>query len=109
MRFKFSNVPLPLENTVMSENTLRMIKEHNIKWVDLRSTDFGGNEQHITVTASSVDVDVFVDVCMYDGSSCTGWNRIDVADMIMRPDDSTCFIGPSMEDVTLILRCHIIA
>lgn len=92
----------------MSENTLRMIKEHNIKWVDLRFTDFNGKEQHITIPASSVDDDFFEDGQMFDGSSFTGWKGIDASDMIMMPDDSTCFLDPFMEDRTLILRCDII-
>src|SRR5690554_7447763 len=78
----------------MSENTLQMIEEYNVKWVDLRFTDFKGKEQHITIPASSVDEDLFEDGQMFDGSSFTGWKGIDASDMIMMPDDSTPFIDP---------------
>ena len=30
----------------MSENTLKMIKDNDVKWVDLRFTDPRGKEQH---------------------------------------------------------------
>ncbi|HEY5647036.1 MAG TPA: hypothetical protein VIS76_13885, partial [Pseudomonadales bacterium] len=39
----------------MSENTLKMIKDHDVKWVDLRFTDPKGKEQHTTIPAARVD------------------------------------------------------
>src|SRR5690554_8133245 len=85
-----------------------MIKEYNVKWVDLSFTDFKGKGQHITIPASSVDEDLFEDGQMFDGSSFTGWKGIDASDMIMMPDDRTPFIDRFMEDTTLVLRCDII-
>ena len=35
----------------MSDNTLKMISDHDVKWVDLRFTDPRGKEQHTTVPA----------------------------------------------------------
>ena len=32
----------------MSEKTLNLIKEHDVKWVDMRFTDSRGKEQHVT-------------------------------------------------------------
>src|SRR5690554_1319843 len=92
----------------MSENTLQMIKEYNVKWVDLRFTDFKDKEQHITIPASSVDKDVFEDGQMFDRYYFTGWKCIDPSDMIIMPDDSMHFIDLFMEDTTLVLRCDII-
>ena len=92
----------------MSENTLNLIKEHDIKWVDLRFTDTKGKEQHVTIPSRYVDEEFFENGQMFDGSSISGWKGINESDMILLPDDSTCFIDPFFEDKTLILRCDII-
>ena len=34
---------------------LDLIKENNIKWIDLRFTDTKGKEQHVSVAAEEVD------------------------------------------------------
>lgn len=92
----------------MSEHTLNLIQEKNVKWIDLRFTDFKGKEQHLTIPASVVNEDFFEDGQMFDGSSFAGWKGIDASDMIMMPDANSCFIDPFMEDVTLVVRCDII-
>lgn len=39
----------------MSENTLKLIQEHDARWVDLRFTDTQGKEQHVTVPVREID------------------------------------------------------
>ena len=92
----------------MSEKTLNMIKDNNIKWVDLRFTDPRGKEQHTSVPAARIDADSFADGFMFDGSSIAGWKSIDQSDMILMPDDSTSVIDPFTEEATLLLRCDVI-
>jgi glutamine synthetase len=92
----------------MSSKTLKMIKEHEVKWVDLRFTDPKGKEQHTTVPASRVDEDSFQDGFMFDGSSIAGWKSINESDMILMPDDPTSVLDPFRDETTLILRCDII-
>ncbi|WP_221793139.1 glutamate--ammonia ligase [Oceanobacter mangrovi] len=92
----------------MSENTLNLIKENDVKWVDLRFTDTKGKEQHVTIPASYVNEDFFETGQMFDGSSIAGWKGINESDMILMPDDTTAFLDPFTEDATLILRCDII-
>ena len=58
----------------MSENTLKLIKDNDVKWVDLRFTDPRGKEQHTTFPVSAVSKDSFEDGFMFDGSSIAGWN-----------------------------------
>ena len=41
----------------MSERTLNLIKDNDIRWVDLRFTDTRGKEQHVSIPASQVDED----------------------------------------------------
>ena len=92
----------------MSENTLKLIKEYDVKWVDLRFTDPKGKEQHTTVPAHRVDADALTDGFMFDGSSIAGWKAINESDMILMPDDSTAVIDPFRDDTSLNLRCDIV-
>ncbi|WP_305857514.1 glutamate--ammonia ligase [Balneatrix alpica] len=92
----------------MSEQSLKLIKEHGVKWVDLRFTDFKGKEQHVTVPAKYVDEDFFDNGQAFDGSSISGWKGIQASDMIIRPDDSTSVLDPFTEEPTLILYCDVI-
>ena len=43
----------------MSNETLKLIKDNEARWVDLRFTDTKGKEQHVTIPASTVDEDFF--------------------------------------------------
>ena len=92
----------------MSERTLNLIKDNDIRWVDLRFTDTRGKEQHVSIPASQVDKDFFEDGKMFDGSSIAGWKGINESDMILMPDDSTSVIDPFTDDATVILRCDIV-
>ena len=92
----------------MSENTLNMIKENDVKWVDLRFTDTKGKEQHVTIPVKEIDEGFFEDGKMFDGSSISGWKGINESDMILMPDDSTAVIDPFTDDTTMNLRCDIV-
>jgi glutamine synthetase len=92
----------------MSDKTLKMIKDHDVKWVDLRFTDPKGKEQHTTVPAQRLDADALQDGFMFDGSSIAGWKTINESDMILMPDDETAVIDPFRDDSTLNLRCDIV-
>lgn len=92
----------------MSERTLNLIKDNDIRWVDLRFTDTRGKEQHVSIPSSYVDEDFFEDGKMFDGSSIAGWKGINESDMILMPDDSTSVIDPFTDDATIILRCDIV-
>lgn len=92
----------------MSQKSLAIITEHQVKWVDLRFTDTQGKEHHITIPASYVDEEFFENGQMFDGSSMPGWKGVNESDMIMRPDDSTAVLDPFTDEVTLILQCDII-
>lgn len=92
----------------MSEKTLKLIKEHDVKWVDLRFTDTKGKEQHVTIPATEIDEGFFEDGKMFDGSSISGWRGINESDMILMPDDATAVIDPFTDDITMNLRCGIV-
>ena len=92
----------------MSENTLNLIKENDVTWVDLRFTDTKGKEHHVSIPSRYVDEEFFETGQMFDGSSINGWKGINESDMILMPDDSTAYMDPFTEDATLVLRCDII-
>ncbi|MEZ5507529.1 MAG: glutamate--ammonia ligase [Gammaproteobacteria bacterium] len=92
----------------MSGKTLSLIKENNVRWVDLRFTDTKGKEQHVTYPASSIDADSFVNGKMFDGSSISGWKGIQESDMILMPDDSTAVMDPFADEAMVNLRCNIV-
>ncbi|ACR12978.1 glutamate--ammonia ligase [Teredinibacter turnerae] len=92
----------------MSEQTLNLIKENEVRWVDLRFTDTKGKEQHVTIPSSYVDEDFFTTGQMFDGSSISGWKGINESDMILMPDDTTSVLDPFTDEPTVILRCDIV-
>ncbi|MCH8550788.1 MAG: glutamate--ammonia ligase [Natronospirillum sp.] len=92
----------------MSEHTLKLIKDNDAKWVDLRFTDSKGKEQHVTIPAKGVDEEFFETGQMFDGSSIAGWKGINESDMILMPDDAASVMDPFTEDSTVIVRCDIV-
>ena len=92
----------------MSEQTLNLIKENEVRWVDLRFTDTRGKEQHVTIPSKIVDEDFFEGGKMFDGSSIAGWKGINDSDMVLMPDDSTSVLDPFTDDATVILRCNVL-
>jgi len=92
----------------MSNKTLTLIKENEVRWVDLRFTDSRGKEQHVTIPSSEVNDEFFENGQMFDGSSIAGWKSINESDMVLKPDDSTAVLDPFTDETTLNLRCDII-
>ncbi len=90
------------------KKVLQMIKDHDVKYVDLRFTDPRGKWQHTAQTVSTIDEDVFVDGFMFDGSSIAGWKAIQESDMILMPDPSTAVLDPFTAQSQMILFCDII-
>ncbi|NPA94996.1 MAG: type I glutamate--ammonia ligase [Thermodesulfobacteria bacterium] len=85
------------------KDVLDMIKEKDIKVVDLRFLDFPGVWQHFTVPASELDEGAFESGFGFDGSSIRGWQPIHASDMLVVPDASTALIDPFFEEPTLVL------
>ncbi len=90
------------------KDVLKLIKDKEVRYVDLRFSDTKGKEQHVTIPASTVDEDMFEEGKMFDGSSIAGWKHINESDMILMPDASTAVLDPFFDDVTVIIRCDII-
>ncbi|MWP46666.1 glutamate--ammonia ligase [Gilliamella sp. Pas-s27] len=91
-----------------TQKVLKLIKENDVKFVDLRFTDTKGKEQHVTIPVNQIDDDFFEEGKMFDGSSIAGWKGINESDMVLMPDASTAVIDPFFEDATLNLRCDVL-
>ncbi len=91
-----------------ASDVLQLIKDNDIKYVDLRFTDTHGKEQHVTLPVSQIDDDMFEEGKMFDGSSIAGWKGINASDMILMPDAGTAIVDPFTEDATVNITCDII-
>jgi glutamine synthetase len=91
-----------------SSDVLKMIKDKEVRWADLRFTDTRGKEQHVTIPSRYVTEEFFVEGKMFDGSSIAGWKGINESDMILMPDASTAIIDPFFEQSTINIRCDVV-
>ena len=89
-------------------DVLKMVADHEVKFVDFRFADTRGKEQHVTVPVSAFDMDKFESGHAFDGSSIAGWKGIEASDMILLPDPATANIDPFMEETTLFMQCDVI-
>jgi glutamine synthetase len=91
-----------------ANDVLKMIKDQEIEWVDLRFTDPKGKWQHLTMVAGVVSEDELTDGFMFDGSSIEGWKAINESDMILMPDLDAVWTDPFSATPMLILVCDIV-
>ena len=89
-------------------NVFKLMKEHEVQFVDFRFTDPRGKWQHTAYIAKKVDKASFEDGIMFDGSSIAGWKSINESDMILMPDASTAFLDPFSAQPTLIIFCDVV-
>ena len=87
---------------------LKMIKDKEVKFVDLRFTDTKGKWQHTAQTAETINESTFKEGIMFDGSSIAGWKNINESDMILMPDSDSAVIDPFTAQPQLILFCDVI-
>ena len=92
----------------MSNPALDMMKDKDVKFIDLRFTDSRGKEQHVSLPISQVDESFFKDGKMFDGSSIAGWKGINESDMILMPEPESAVMDPFSDESTLIIRCDIL-
>ena len=86
----------------------KLIKEKEVKYVDIRFTDPRGKWQHVTFDLMMVDDDFLNEGTMFDGSSIAGWKAINESDMLLKPDLDTAVIDPFFAQTTLILICDVL-
>jgi glutamine synthetase len=86
---------------------LALIREKEVRAVDLRFMDFPGQWQHFTIPADTLTEQTFEDGLGFDGSSIRGWKKINESDMLVMPVADTAFIDPFCKEKTLTLICNI--
>ena len=87
-------------------DVLKMIKEKEVKFVDLRFTDTRGKEQHVSVPAKQFVMDKFESGHAFDGSSIAGWKGIQASDMLLMPDPNACYVDPFMAIFLFLQSIH---
>ena len=87
---------------------LKLMKDEEVEYVDIRFTDPRGKLQHVTIVADLVDEDFLEEGFMFDGSSIAGWKSIDQSDMKLMPDASTAYLDPFYAEKTMCLHCSIV-
>lgn len=87
---------------------LTLVKEKDIKMIDLKFMDFPGTWQHFSVPISELNEDSFEEGYGFDGSSIRGWQPIHASDMLVIPDPTTAIMDPFCKDSTLSLTCSIV-
>lgn len=89
------------------QEVLNLIREQDIKIVDLKFIDMPGIWQHCSFYQDQIDEDAFTDGVAFDGSSIRGWKNINESDMCMVPDPTTAWIDPFYAEPTLSMICSI--
>lgn len=91
-----------------AKDVLKLIKEKDIKYVDLRFTDPRGKWQHVTFDPALIDEEAFTEGLMFDGSSIAGWKVINESDMKLMPDPDAVAIDPFFAQTTLSIVCDVL-
>jgi len=87
---------------------LKMMKDEEVEYVDIRFTDPRGKLQHVTVVADLVDEDFLDEGFMFDGSSIAGWKSIDQSDMKLKLDTDSAYIDPFYAEKTVCVHCNVL-
>lgn len=96
-----------MNNEKLIADALALIKEKDIKFVDLKFMDFPGQWQHTTVPIDVFDESSFENGFGFDGSSIRGWKKINESDMLIIPDPTTTFIDPFVKIPTISFICDV--
>jgi glutamine synthetase len=84
-------------------DVLGIIKDNDVKFLDIRFVDVLGMQHHFSLPASRVDEGTFTDGLPFDGSSVRGFQTIDESDMLLLPDAETAFLDPFSAYPTVIV------
>jgi glutamine synthetase len=89
------------------DDVLKLIKDKEVKFVDLRFTDTRGKEQHVTVPVKYFTKDKFEAGHAFDGSSIAGWKGIQASDMLLMPEAGTARMDPFTDEPVLNITCDV--
>ncbi len=89
-------------------DVMKMMKDHEVKFVDFRFTDTRGKEQHVSVPSKAFNEEKFTEGHAFDGSSIAGWKGIQASDMLLMPDPDTAVMDPFRDEPTLNITCDVV-
>ncbi|OGU47558.1 MAG: type I glutamate--ammonia ligase [Ignavibacteria bacterium RIFCSPLOWO2_02_FULL_55_14] len=89
------------------EKVFKLMKDRDVKIVDLKFTDMLGQWHHFSVTTNEFSAETFEDGIGFDGSSIRGFQRIHESDMLLYPDPTSVFLDPFTAVPTISLTCDI--
>lgn len=83
------------------QRTKKLIEEHGIEFIDLKSIDLVGRLHHLTLPIYENTIDKLMDEGVgFDGSSY-GFAKVEASDMIQKPDLGTCQLDLFRERPTM--------
>ncbi|WP_341862056.1 type I glutamate--ammonia ligase [Gymnodinialimonas sp. 57CJ19] len=91
-----------------TESFLKLMKDEDVAYVDVRFTDPRGKLQHVTLICDEVDEDFIEEGFMFDGSSIAGWKGIEASDMKLMLDTDSAYIDPFYAEKTLCVHCSVV-
>src|SRR5580700_4943326 len=90
-----------------ASDVMALIKEKQVKAIDVRFVDLPGLWQHFTVSTKEFSADAFEEGLGFDGSSIRGFQEIQESDMLLMPDPASAFLDPFTAVPTLVLLCNV--
>ncbi len=91
-----------------SEDVLKLMKDEDIAYLDIRFVDPRGRMLHVTIVGDLVDEDFLEEGFMFDGSSVPGWKGIEASDMKLVFDLDSVYIDPFYAEKTLAIHASIV-
>jgi glutamine synthetase len=88
-------------------NVAVLIKEKDIKIVDLKFNDLPGIWQHFSIPVEELEHGIWEDGVGFDGSSIRGFQKIQESDMNLFLDAETAVLDPACQIPTLSVICDI--
>lgn len=88
------------------EKVKKIIKENELKTIDLKYSDLVGNWYHISFPSRRLE-HVIKHGISFDGSSIPGMRSVESGDMVLLPDLDTAIIDPFTKFPTLRMLCYI--
>ena len=77
------------------QEIIKLMKEKEVEYVDLRFTDPRGKLHHLTMDGKMVDEKMLNEGVFFDGSSIAGWKSIHESDMLL---NCLLYTSPSPRD-----------
>ncbi|HEY79530.1 MAG TPA: type I glutamate--ammonia ligase [Caldilineae bacterium] len=87
---------------------MKLVKENDLKIVDVKFTDLFGQWHHFSMPIEAFSPELAFEEGMgFDGSSIRGFQSIENSDMILLADPNTAIVDPVAEMPTLSLTCDV--